>query len=775
MTLVYLAVAWLVGVFLGLAYPGLARLVPLAAVAGVALAFLWWRRLPVRTVCLCGVVAAFAVWRAAASGAALPGDHVSHLNGQSVTLRGSVQAEPRLQRASQRLRLAVDEVEGAEGKARTGTVEVTTARYPAYRYGDRLEVSGQLATPADFEGFAYREYLARQGIYSQMPFPSTRLLARQPPADGWALLSAARKAAASRIAGLLPEPQASLAAALLLGERGNLPDDLVDAFRVAGVSHVLAVSGWQVTLVAALLGGLCARSRIGRGTLTTALTTTAIVAYVLLVGASPAVVRAGVMGGVSLLSTQLGRPRDGLNALAIACLAMTAVEPGVIFDLGFQLSATATLGLVSLSPALLRWGARLPDWLWPVTANTLAAQVMVLPVLLASFGQLSVVGLAANLLVVPLVPGAMEWSAFGVVLSALWQPLGSLAADVSWLYLSLLVWVVTLAAALPFAAVTLGEPHPALVLGYYAALALGLDGGRRTRALWGRLAPALPVLPRGRLLALAAAVVVLLASTLALRVDDSLRLSVLDVGQGDAILLRTPAGRYVLVDGGPDGVAVQNALGKRLPYGDKTLDLVVLTHPHDDHLVGLIDVVQNYRVRQVLEGPSPARPTPAYKRWRELLDTLGVPTMAARTGQSIDLGGGAALRVRHAGEAWGGDDAFANDASVVLSVERGGFSALLLGDAGPPVQRWLMDGNSVEATTVVKVPHHGSSAAFADGFLSLAAPREAVVSVGASNRFGHPSASTLALLRSASVHRTDLDGTVEIEVGREGYRVSTTR
>ena len=234
MTLVFLAGAWLVGVLLGLAYPGLARPVPLAAVAGVALAALWWRRPNGRTACLCGAVAAFAVWRVAASMVPLPADHISNLNGQSLTLNGTVQAEPELHGTGQRFLLSVDEVDGLDGPgARTGTVQVMTARYPEYRYGDQLEVTGNLATPADFDGFAYREYLARQDIYSELAFPSVQLLARQTPTDGWAALGAVRDAASARIADLLPEPHASLAAALLLGERGNLPDGLVEAFRVA--------------------------------------------------------------------------------------------------------------------------------------------------------------------------------------------------------------------------------------------------------------------------------------------------------------------------------------------------------------------------------------------------------------------------------------------------------------------------------------------------------------------------------------------------------------
>ena len=180
MTLVHLAVAWLAGVYLGLASPGLARPVPLVAIAGATLATLWWRRPPVRTACLCLAVAAFAIWRVAVSVVPLPADHIANLNGQPVTLRGTVSAEPELHGASQRFGLAVEEVESpTESVQHSGVVQVTTARYPEYRYGDRVEITGQLEPPADFDGFAYREYLARQGVYCTVAFPSVRMLTRQ--------------------------------------------------------------------------------------------------------------------------------------------------------------------------------------------------------------------------------------------------------------------------------------------------------------------------------------------------------------------------------------------------------------------------------------------------------------------------------------------------------------------------------------------------------------------------------------------------------------------
>jgi competence protein ComEC len=255
-----------------------------------------------------------------------------------------------------------------------------------------------------------------------------------------------------------------------------------------------------------------------------------------------------------------------------------------------------------------------------------------------------------------------------------------------------------------------------------------------------------------------------------------LRVDFLDVGQGDAIFIRTPDGRTVLVDGGPDGVGVQNALGRRLPFGDKSLDLIVLTHPHDDHLVGLIDVLQSHRVSGVLQGPAPQRPSPAYRRWSELLESLGVPVTQAQTGQTVDLGDGARLRVAHAGEAWSGREEDVNDTSLALVVERASFAALLPGDGGPAVQRWLNDWGETGRLTALKVPHHGAAGALDEGFLYLSATQAAVISVGRSNRFGHPSSDTLASLAPAEIYRTDLHGSIELTVDREGrYRFERSR
>ena len=776
MALIYLAAAWLAGIYVGLAVAAAGRPAPLLAAVGGAMAALWWRRPGVRLAFLCLVVAALGTWRSAASIQPIGPHHVARYNGGTVVVQGLVVAEPEVRRGTQRLSFAAQHLLAAgQPVAVDGTIAVVAPRYPEFRFGDELSLKGLLETPPDFDGFSYREYLARQGVHSLLRYPEIDLLARGGERGGWQLLYGLRESVRAALRRHLPEPQTSLAAALLIGDRGDIPDDLVEAFRAVGASHILAISGWQVSIVVGLIAGIGGRLLRTRRSVAFVVALVGVLAYTSLVGAAPSVVRAAIMGVAALVAVQLGRPRDALVALSLACLAMTLFQPTTLLDVGFQLSALATWGLIVLAPRFDPWLGRLPAHVGSVLALTLAAQLAVLPVLATNFQQVSPVSFVVNLVAVPLVPGALEWSALTAVLGQAFATLGTIAGWVAWLYLATLTSTVELAARIPYASLNVASPHPAFAWAYYGLLLLLLDGGRQAGPAWAALRSRLAVRPPWRLAAACGCVAVLSFAGLILRHDGTLRLSVLDVGQGDAVLVRSPAGHAILIDGGPDGQAIGNALGRRLSYGVKTLDLVVLTHPHDDHLIGLIDVLQTYRVRQVLQGPPPERPSPAYSRWCELLHSLNVPVVAAVSGQQIDLGRGARLLVMYAGEAWDGADERLNEASLVLRLERGPFAAYLLGDAGPEAQAWLLARGHLPTADVLKVPHHGAAGSLADAFVGAVAPRAAVISVGRSNRFGHPSLETLAQLGSADVYRTDLDGTIEIVAGERDYRVERSR
>jgi competence protein ComEC len=239
------------------------------------------------------------------------------------------------------------------------------------------------------------------------------------------------------------------------------------------------------------------------------------------------------------------------------------------------------------------------------------------------------------------------------------------------------------------------------------------------------------------------------------------------VGEGDAILIRSPAGHRILVDGGPSGDAITAALGRHLPFWDRHLDLVVLTHPHEDHVTGLVTVLERYDVDQALVPPT-TDDSPAYSAWREALDREHVPTTEAVADQWIDLGGGAWLSVLHPpAEPLAGAEE--DDNAVVLKLTLGEASFLLTADLGAKGETYLTNRHADLRATVLKVAHHGSAGSSSPDFLAAVQPLTAVVSVGQPNGYGLPSPETLERLEPRPVFRTDLNG--DIEISTDGERL----
>ena len=262
--------------------------------------------------------------------------------------------------------------------------------------------------------------------------------------------------------------------------------------------------------------------------------------------------------------------------------------------------------------------------------------------------------------------------------------------------------------------------------------------------------------------------------------DGRLHVTFLDVGQGDAILVQTPAGNRILIDGGPSPELLLDALGRRLPFWDRRIDLVLLSHPHDDHLRGLLSVIERYQVRQVLVGSIPTPPsslsaqggTAVAQHWQELLKEHGIPILPVEQSLEIDLGDGVTAQVLPAsadgngGEVWLVARLISQSATFLLTGDLEAAALSRLGQNG-----WQL------SSTVLKVPHHGSSAALEEELLDAIRPQLAIVSVGSDNRFGHPAASTLALLAEHSIRtlRTDQVGDIDVIVDTQGWRVSTRK
>ena len=592
-------------------------------------------------------------------------------------------------------------------------------------------------------------------------------------------LDGLRDALAEPLRRLVPEPEGGIVRGIVLGERAAVDADLATAFARSGTSHLLAISGFNMTLVATGVA-LLARGRV-RPPITAALTVSCVLAYSVLVGLAPSVARAAVMAVVASLGLAFGRRPATDNALALAIATMVGIDASAIGDVGFLLSATATGGLLYLGDPISRRLSFLPGAIRQGLATTLAATLPTIPIIAAVFGRVSLVSPLANLVAVPLFPPLMLAGAATALIGTVSLDLAQLPGLLAYALAFLLRMVVETSAALPLA--SLAVPDGALAgIAYGLLVAVALFLGP-TAAL--RVVPALGARvrwPRGyrlsrlagsgvsrRALWASAALVVTLITASAAAVlwpsASGIRVRALDVGQGDAFLVEFD-GRTLLVDGGPDPNRLLAELGASLPPWNRRIDVVALTHAHADHADGLIGVLERYEVGMAIE-PVGLNPGAVATAWADRIVRAHVPRRAVAAGMRIRVGDATLAVLAPDG------DPRVDVPSLVLRLERGSFSMLFMGDATEQAQADLLLSPGSLAARVYVPPHHGAASAYAVPLVDAIRPSAAVISVGAQNRYGHPTPETLAALGRVPTYRTDRDGTVELDLGGNQLVVRT--
>jgi competence protein ComEC len=618
--------------------------------------------------------------------------------------------------------------------------------------GALIEVTGEIRAPRGPEdGFDERTWLRRRGVHVIVRADRWRAVGRRGGLAGFADRLRAR-ISRSMAPGIGGERRAVLAG-VVLGEDEGLSEELRDDFRASGLFHLLAVSGQNVVLVAGgalLLAWLVGIPRwLGElGALA------AIGGYVLAVGWQPSIVRAGVAGALASLAWLAARPRDRWYFLLVGAAVLLAWNPYSLLEPGFQLSFGAVAAIFVGVPPLERRLEGYPGsrWLRAVIAVSIACGVATAPILLLHFGSVPIYSVLANALAAPAVAPLLG---LAFAAAAVEPVLPALAATLGWAngwLAAYLAGCARLIGGLPYAQVS----TTTAALGVSVIVTFGVVGAR--------LRP-----PRARRVAVLAVLVVLIAAGWKLsRPDDQLapprglRMTFLDVGQGDSTLIQVPEGA-ILVDEGPPEADVADQL-RRL--GVRRLAVLVLTHPSRDNVGGAEEVVRKLRVGMVFE---PALPFPNPFGAAALREAAKrrIPIVVTRAGRDFTLG---RLRVRVLwpdGVASPADDP--NDHATVLLASYGNVDALLPADAESNVTSRLR----IPPLEVLKVGHHGSAD---DGLSELVAslrPRVAIVSVGKKNDYGHPRASTMAALDRApglAVHRTDEDGRIVLE--SDGTRLS---
>jgi competence protein ComEC len=471
-------------------------------------------------------------------------------------------------------------------------------------YGDRIRVWGYLKLPPEDEDFNYRTYLEQKDIYAYMPDAELEVLERRQGSIFLQGIYDLKDGALERIYLLWPDPEASLLAGILLGVESGISDRVQKAFRETGTTHIIAISGFNITIVAGLFSRLFSKFlRRYQAALAALL---GIGLYTILVGADPAVVRAAIMGGLSIFASQIGRRQHGLNAAALASLIMFLFNPRLPWDISFQLSLSATLGLILYADPLADWFLGWSSGFLPLdTARkltrpvsefflfTLAAQLTTLPVMIYHFRSYSLSALLANPAILPVQPPIMILGGLSLILGLIWLPLGWLSAPLVYPFVLYTIRVVEWFSRLPIRPGATSEISPGWIFGFYGLLIL-LTFGRELLILIGKW---LEPTALGSALALAA---VILWRGYFSAPDGLVHLTLMDVGTGSAILMESPSGEKVLINGGPSTKRLSDHLGRRLPPFQKDLDLLLIASPDLEDLDALGGSLLRFHPHQVI-------------------------------------------------------------------------------------------------------------------------------------------------------------------------------
>lgn len=705
--------------------------------------------------------------------------HISFFNDRDYDLliTGTIIEPPDYRDDYTNLRVQVEKVDTGEGDLEDnvgGLLLVRVSNNQTFHYGDIIRLRGKLKTPPENEDFSYRDYLAGQHIHSYMTSAEVTILPGKGGNPFYWTMYAIKDRALENIYRIFPDPESSLMAGILLGVDTGLTNRLQQAFKNTGTAHIIAISGFNISIIAGIFFALFSKF-IGprRGAVLAIL---GIALYTLLVGADAAVVRAAIMGSLALLAKQVGRRQFALNTLLAVAMGMCIWNPLYIWDVGFQLSFFATLGLILYATPFSEAANRLITRYFPASTAekfaelfsefvllTLAAQVTTIPIMAYHFQRISLVSFIANPFILPPQPAVMILGGLAVMLSLVWLPLGQIAGWVAWPFVVYTIRMVEIFDSIPHGTLVLGDLSIWFVIIIYALLFAVTFGGAQIKegieSMKGRTS-AIGV--GGALLFLLLALLLITRAATAVP-DRLLHVTFLDVGSADSILIKTPNGKHVLINGGPSVTTLSDELGRRLPAFNRKLDWLIVAATDEEQVAALPRIVERYPPDAVLWSGN-REASFSSRVLNEYLSVGSFTVTDAEPEQVLELGNGATLHVVTSGPR-----------GAILLLEWDNFRALLPVGMSFEALDQLHQGADIGPVSVLSLADSGYAESNPPEWIANLNPEVILLSVSAADENGMPDGEVLEAVKDYELLRTDLNGWVEITTNGEQMWVNVER
>jgi len=678
------------------------------------------------------------------------------------------------------LKIKVNQIEKNDGdgiKAQGLLLVNTYLENCPYEYGDILKIKGKLEKPVkqkNFGEFNYELYLAREKIFTYLNIWQERNIWKIGE-DNSNYLSSFSLSARDKIKEvtkqILPQPYNYLLIGMLLGEKGFIPPDLKEVFAEAGIMHILAVSGLHVGIIAIALAALLNMLRLPKKLKLFTLVLILLI-YASITGYRPSVLRATIMFIMLIGGKLINRDRNLNISLFFAAFLILLLNPLTLYDAGFLLSFIVTFFIINLSPILQELYSKIIVWIKTPLAISTAAWIGIFPLSAYYFNKVSIISIVSNIFIIPLTGIAVILGFVTFFIGLLSIPLAGVIANINYLVLYLITLAAKSFSLLPFAFAYVAQPSIVMIVLYYLTVFFIIEIFYKKN-----LSPE----TKKRAVFITLSVILLIIIVQVFYLPDNLKVNFINVGEGDCILIEAPNKINILIDGGGTPQSNFDVGGKTvIPYlrrkGIDTINLLVLTHPHLDHLEGLLPVIKEFKVDMVLDSGL-ISDLQEYKEFISTIQEKGIPYHLAKAGDNFIFSNN--LEIFLLNPLYNADfynDSDFNNASIVIKLFYKNTDFLFTGDIEEATEKKLLIWQNILQSDVLKVSHHGSATSTNSEFLDKVNPMIAAITVG-KNNFGHPSQKVIERLedKNIKIYRTDEDGTIIVRTNGQEYWIKTLR
>ena len=646
-----------------------------------------------------------------------------------------------------------------------------------YEYGDVLKIKGKLEKPLgqkNFGEFDYELYLAREKIFTYINIWQEKDIQKIGEDDSNFLVSfslSARDKIKEITKQTLPPPYNYLLVGMLLGEKSFIPSHLKEIFAEAGIMHILAVSGLHVGIIAmallALLSMLKLPKKFKLFTLILILIT-----YASITGFRPSVLRATIMFILLIGGKLINRSRNLNISLFFAAFLILLLNPLILYDAGFLLSFIVTFFIINLSPILQGLFSKIVVWIKNPLAVSTAAWVGIFPLSAYFFSKVSIISIISNIFIIPLTGIAVILGFITFFIGLMSISLAGLFSNLNYLVLNLITLISKSFSSLPFAFIYVAQPSVTVIILYYLTVFFIIE-------IFYKKTLSPKIKKKAILIVLSVTLLIIIVQVF--YPADNLKVNFINVGEGDCILIEAPNKINILIDGGGTPQSDFDVGNKIvIPYlrrkGINEIDLLILTHPHLDHLEGLLPILKEFKVDMVLDSGLLCDSS-EYKEFISLILEKGISYHKAKAGDNFIFSNN--LEIFLLNPLYDSDfyeESDFNNASIVVKLFYKNADFLFTGDIEEAAEKKLLVWQNILQSDILKVAHHGSSTSTNLEFLDKVNPNIAVITVG-KNHFGHPSQKIIERLedKNIQIYRTDEDGTVIIRTNGQEYWIRTLK